>query len=193
MSVPQNVKVAAITAFTTLIVSFTGAYFTFQDQSARSQIAFTEQILKRLREVEQTNLDCQTEINKLRSELQREFNHGAVLESFYEYAPIPVWFKDTTSRMYFINRSYEREWGVPQMKYRGATDYEVWPKAVADAFKENDRQVIESRKGFITTEMVPNDPENPTKVREWVIYKFPVYKDGEIIGVGGIASHKLPE
>ena len=75
------------------------------------------------------------------------------LEGFLRGCPYPAWVKiahrddngKVTFRMQLINQAYEREFGVPEWKYRDATDFDVWPPDVAQAYYTHDAATLASK------------------------------------------------
>lgn len=109
---------------------------------------------------------------------------------FIDNTPTPMWFKDRQFVMRFINPAYTSVFGVLPSQYVGRTDYEVWPTAIADAFRKHDTEVVAGGVRIEVVESVPEragDPDAPTRL--WRVIKYP-HRDamtGEIKGVGGEA------
>lgn len=197
-----------IVALITSGVTLAGAWLTFRSQSKSTIVEFQDQLAKdrkywrdeyeelrnKYNKLELDNVDLKAKIAELELKVSEQFDHIAILEAYYEHMPGPAWMKDSSSRMFFINRAYENEWGVSKLKYEGMTDHDIWPPDVADAFVRNDVEVIERRAGFVTDEQVPAralepiSEANPTAA--WRIWKFPVVIKGEVVGIGGIAVRK---
>ncbi len=56
-----------------------------------------------------------------------------------------VFVKDLELRYILVNREYERHHQVRHDQIRGKTDFDIFPRDVAEKLRANDRQVIEAR------------------------------------------------
>lgn len=79
---------------------------------------------------------------------ERNVNVRSKLFDIINLTPIPIWAKQRIAPneyvMWFVNQSYATTFlktGDPH-EYIGKTDYEVWPKEVADGFVKNDEDVF---------------------------------------------------
>ena len=106
-----------------------------------------------------------------------------MLESAHLNLPIPQWLKDKNGIMLSINSAYEEIFGKSVSQYVGNTDYDVWPKEIADQFKKNDTKVKRTRKHLQTQEFLEVDEH----VQVWEVLKYPRYEGSTFIGIGGIA------
>ncbi len=61
-----------------------------------------------------------------------------LLESAHLDLPVPQWLKDTSGKMLSVNTAYCEIFGISAENYVGKSDYDVWPKEIADAFMKND-------------------------------------------------------
>ena len=68
-----------------------------------------------------------------------------------------VFVKDLDLRYLLVNREYERRHRVQRDQIRGRTDFDILPHDVAEALRENDRQVIEAGVPIQFEETVPSD------------------------------------
>lgn len=108
--------------------------------------------------------------------------------SFIEHMPLPCWAKDLNFKMIWINAEYEQNWNIKKSQYEGKTDFDVWPKEIADQFRYHDLLVMQNKTLLETIEEVPIDRHKVKDLERWKILKFPIYKDGELVGIGGIAQ-----
>ncbi len=65
--------------------------------------------------------------------------------------------KDLDLRYLLVNREYERRHRVRRDQIRGKTDFDILPHDVAEAVRDNDRQVIEAGVPIQFEETVPSD------------------------------------
>ncbi len=96
-----------------------------------------------------------------------------------------VFVKDLELRYILVNREYERHHQVRHDQIRGKTDYDIFPRDVAEKLRANDRQVIEARAPVQFEETVPMAEGE----RQYVAVKF-LLRDGvaKPYAVCGIAT-----
>lgn len=109
--------------------------------------------------------------------------------SFIENLSLPVWCKDSTGVMLWINDAYQTTYGIRAAEYEGKTDYEVWPLEVANEYRKHDQEIVRTRLPTTTIEHIPDDPHNKNSPRRaQVVTKFPIFNlEGEVIAIGGVA------
>lgn len=111
----------------------------------------------------------------------REREQSAILNN----ALAVIFLKDTQGRYLFVNRQYERLFGVTCAQMIGLSDYAVLDKETAEEVMANDRLVRERGEPLETEEVV--DIRGDT--RTYLAVKFPLRdKDGVIYAVCGIAT-----
>jgi PAS domain S-box-containing protein len=67
-------------------------------------------------------------------------------EAFMEHSPARAWIKDEEGRYVFVNRMLERAYGRQLEEWLGRTDFDLFPAGVAEAFRANDRAVLDADK-----------------------------------------------
>lgn len=82
-----------------------------------------------------------------------------VLEDFVNHFPLPAWVKVWRPEtqefvMVAINGYYADFYGVTEARYKGSTDFDVWPQELAQAYYENDLDVLVDRNDELFTETV---------------------------------------
>jgi PAS domain S-box-containing protein len=75
------------------------------------------------------------------------------LRSFLDCSAVIGWLKDEEGRYVFLSENYQRRFGVRLEDWKGKTDFEVWPREIAEVFRKNDLAVLAS--------------EQPQEVLEW--------------------------
>ena len=104
--------------------------------------------------------------------------------SFMENLPGLAWIKDTAGRYVYLNGAFERAFDVKLVDWKGKTDFEVWPRPVANQFTANDRQVLSTNAPILTVETAPQADGNHASL----VSKFPIPNEqGSPILVGGVA------
>ena len=117
-------------------------------------------------------------------------NHEFI-SSFVTSIPLPCWIKDANKKILYINSAYEKIYNIAYEDYVGRTDYEVWPKDVADSFTQNDQDVLENGKVY-SVEIITSNNKNGKKRDHITVVKFPIRSKGEIIGIAGLVTSYFP-
>ena len=65
------------------------------------------------------------------------------LQSMIDGTPSFIFLKDRDGRFLTINKRLEESLGMKREELRGKTDYDIFPKEVADRYRKSDQQVIE--------------------------------------------------
>lgn len=79
------------------------------------------------------------------------------LQSIVDNSPAVVYLKDTQGRYLLINRKLETVFNITKEEIIGKTDYEIFPKDIAENFTANDQKVLTSLKSLEFEEVAPHD------------------------------------
>ena len=90
------------------------------------------------------------------------------LQAIVDNTTALVFIKDLEFRYVLVNREYERLFGIGPDQIRGKTDFDIHPHSVAETFRANDRQVIETGLPLQSEEVVPSR----AGARHYVVVKF---------------------
>jgi len=102
-----------------------------------------------------------------------------LMESF----PNKIFFKDTSSVYTFCNSYYASDLGISPEEIRGKTDYDFYPRDLADKYRADDQRIIASGQFEQIEEPYKIDGEERTVLT----VKTPVRDaDGNVIGILGI-------
>ena len=112
-------------------------------------------------------------------EIRRQ--QSAILDTIPDIA----WLKDEESRYIAVNEPFGESCGVKPQDLVGKTDYDVWPRELAEKYRHDDREVVESR----VRKRVVEPLEDKEGRRTWVeTIKTPIYDErGSVVGTSGIA------
>ncbi len=102
---------------------------------------------------------------------------------FMSHSPAVAWMKDRQGHYIYMNETYLKHFRVRLEDRRGKTDFEIYPRAIAEQFRKNDETALALGRPIEVTEDSISPEGEPCT---WVAYKFP-FEDtlGEIF-VGGI-------
>lgn len=134
-----------------------------------------ENIEKGLAGVRKALLSCQP------SEVEQQQAILLSIKALSDCKPNPFWLKGCCGRMLYLNPAYTKEFKVSGEAYLGSKDHVQWDKNTAESFKGNDEKVILKGKAMNFIEEVLLEGE----VNRYHILKWPVYMNGQIIGVAG--------
>ncbi len=99
--------------------------------------------------------------------------------------PHMTWLKDCEGHFLEVNKAFANACGQPSPDVIvGMTDYDVWPKAIAEAYRSDDTAVMTEGVQKIVQEHI----ESVSGTRWVETYKSPLFApSGEIIGTTGVA------
>lgn len=107
------------------------------------------------------------------------------LRDILDHSPAVITLKDLDGRFVLVNRQFEALTGKTDAEVRGLRDHDVFPPRIADAFRENDRVVVETRAPREFEETVSDG--GPPRI--YACSKFPLYHTtGEAYAICGISS-----
>ena len=109
----------------------------------------------------------------------------AKIEAIIDNTPAVVYVKDLEGRYMLINRTYEMLFGVERRAVKGKTDFDIFDRDAAGAFRANDQRVIEARAPIQFEETAPH-PDGP---HTYVSVKFPLNDAvGNLYAICGIST-----
>jgi len=96
-----------------------------------------------------------------------------------------IYMKDLDGHYIFVNRMFEKLFHITNQEILHKTDYDLFPKEMADHYKHNDLAASESGKPIELEEIVPLDDGEHT----YISVKFPLKKStGETYAICGIST-----
>jgi PAS domain S-box-containing protein len=91
--------------------------------------------------------------------------------AFMNHSPAIAWMKDEQGRHVYLSEAYEKRFGVRLEDWRGKTDFDVWPREIAEEFRKNDLEVLRTGR---TIEVVEESPAPDGTRWCWWNFKFPI-------------------
>jgi PAS domain S-box-containing protein len=107
----------------------------------------------------------------------------ARFRAFLENSPTIAWLKDEEGHHVYLSPTFERRFGVRLEDCRGKTVFDLWPRAAAEQFFQNDRAVLASDQPLEVLESAPN-PDGT--VSWWLSNKFSFRDPSGRRFIGGI-------
>jgi two-component system, sensor histidine kinase and response regulator len=104
--------------------------------------------------------------------------------SLVESLPLNVFRKDLEGRLVYANQNYQNEIGLPWEKLSGKTDYDLFPRHLAEKYRRDDAAVLASRKVFEDVEehRQPNGETIYVQVLKSLVYDA----HGGVVGIQGM-------
>lgn len=96
-----------------------------------------------------------------------------------------AWLKDAEGHFLAVNEAVVKACGLPYDEVIGKTDYDLWPRDLAERYRRDDSTVMQSRRMLRTEEPFQKASDRVV----WLeTIKLPVIdKDGRVIGTTGVA------
>jgi len=104
--------------------------------------------------------------------------------SFMDNTSLMSWMKDEHGRYVYINAQGEKHFSLAPGSWQGKTDSELFPSAIAQQFRETDRQIFQTGRSFAVEE---NTTTASGEVFYWLSTKFPYIDSGGARFLGGMA------
>ncbi|MDD2906585.1 MAG: bacteriohemerythrin [Sulfurimonas sp.] len=124
---------------------------------------------------------------KQRKEKEKELNtEKSFLKTLIQTLPDLIWFKDPEGVYLACNTRFEEFFGAKEKDIVGKTDYDFVAKNLADFFRTNDMNAMQSQKAVINQEEIPFASDGHTEIVQ--VTKVPMYDDyGKLMGVLGVS------
>tara|TARA_B100000315_G_scaffold258090_1_gene309050 strand:+ start:1197 stop:2885 length:1689 start_codon:yes stop_codon:yes gene_type:complete len=107
------------------------------------------------------------------------------LQAIIDNTTAVIYLKDTMGKYILINNRYEELFHTTKEEIIRKTDFDIFPKDMAEAFQNNDRKVLEKGSPIEFEEYAPHDEG----VHSYISIKFPLFdSSGNIYGVCGIST-----
>lgn len=94
----------------------------------------------------------------------------ARLQAILDNTTAVIYLKDTEGRYILVNRQFEELFHISREQVVAKTDYDLFPRMMAEAFQANDRRVLETRTPLQFEEVAPQQDELHT----YISLKFPL-------------------
>ncbi|MFZ2301045.1 MAG: PAS domain S-box protein [Gallionella sp.] len=123
-----------------------------------------------------------TERKRVEADLQAS---EASMRAILDNSPYLVWLKDTEGHYITANRTHANYAHLKdQREIIGKTDFDLWPKELAEKYRADDAEVIASRR-----QKHVEEPSFDGKKMHWVeTFKTPIIdKNGHVLGTTGFA------
>lgn len=156
----------------------------FWDVTDRMRSGDDEELNAVHEELIASNMKVSEERERRRAAEEQSRNIEALYVSLIESLPMAVFRKDAEGRFTFVNKKLCDTLGVPADEVLGKTDYDFFPKEMADKYRDDDERIMMYEEMFEDTEEFQGDDG---KKRHVHVLKTPVHNHrGEVVGVRGM-------
>lgn len=144
-----------------------------------------QKVRQRTSELKAANDDLKYEISeKKRTErkLQKTLiRRNAILDNI----PDMAWLKDKDGNFLAVNEPFAKACGISKEELFGKTDFDFWPQELAQRYRDDDEQVMKTRKRKSIEETLVHREGQDV----WIeTIKSPIYdENGQVMGTTGIA------
>ncbi len=105
------------------------------------------------------------------------------LRAFMTNSAVVAWMKDAEGRYVFMSENYQRRSGLAFEDLAGKTDFDLWPREMAEGYRANDRAVLAAGHAIEFIEHGRNPDGSPSV---WLNSKFPHRNAAGEIFVGAL-------
>lgn len=133
----------------------------------------------------QSILCVETDITELKGIEQSLQTSQTLYESLVNSLPVNLYRIDLEGRVTFVNQVLQQSLGVPEDAVIGKTSYDFYPKDLADKYRADDAQVVETGQPLYLTE----ENINPTtgEFHYVEVIKIPIFDaTGHVAGIQGL-------
>jgi PAS domain S-box-containing protein len=144
-----------------------------------------QKVRQRTSELKAANDDLKYEISE-RKQAERKLQRTLIRQNaILDNIPDMAWLKDKEGKFLAVNGPFARACGISREELLGKSDFDFWPQELAQRYRDDDEQVMKTRKRKNIEETLVH-----TEGRDvWIeTIKSPIYDEsGEVMGTTGIA------
>ncbi|QWF72063.1 PAS domain S-box protein [Methylomonas paludis] len=105
-------------------------------------------------------------------------------KAYLENSALIAWMKDEHGRFNYLSQNFEIRFNARLEDWKGKTDYDFWPEDMADKFRQNDLEVLNTAQPL---ELVEQALNTDGSISWWLVSKFPFKGPTGSMFVGGMA------
>jgi two-component system, cell cycle sensor histidine kinase and response regulator CckA len=142
-------------------------------------------VIERTATLVKANERLQREINQRRRAEEALRENQDRLKAVLEHLPDLLWMKDREGVFQLVNEAFAQSCGkrAPE-EVLDKTDWDIWPRALAEKYRNDDRAVFESRQSQLMDEPILTKGA----IKWFETFRTPLFdEDGDIVGTVGSA------
>lgn len=105
-------------------------------------------------------------------------------QAFMNHSPTHAWITDSQGTIIYLSENYRRALRLPLKKLIGKNIFDIYEARFAQSFLETIQTVVQTNQ---VIEVIESAPCADGKMRDFLVYKFPISHQGDERLVGGIA------
>ncbi|HEX8263863.1 MAG TPA: PAS domain S-box protein [Pyrinomonadaceae bacterium] len=153
-------------------------------KNGESRIWLYNNIVTRDEENREYILGSALDVSEIKRNEEKLKKSQEMFNLYVNNSPAVIFLKDETGRYIKINRTFEKNFQRDRKELEGKTDFDIFPREVAESVRTNDRIVLETGKMLKAVEIVPT---RDGTLNYWLSHKFLIEnEEGEKL-VGGIS------
>lgn len=110
-------------------------------------------------------------------------DNEAWTKAFLENSALIAWMKNEEGQYVYLSKNFENHFNVSLDERGSITEFDLWPEALAESYRKNDRLVLESGNSI---EVVEESCNADGDQRWWLSFKFPFNDSSGKRFVGGL-------
>jgi len=142
-------------------------------------------VAERTAELEKANRVLKEEIGRRVASEKLLQDSDRQLRAILDNSTAVIYLKDIEGRYLLVNQLFEDLFHVSRFEIGGKTDYDLFPKELADRFRQEDAEVLRQDRALTLDNPVPHDDG----IHHYLSLKFPL-RDSEnrVYGICGIST-----
>ena len=106
------------------------------------------------------------------------------MQIFLDNIPMMAWIKDIDGRYEMVNEAYTGTCRQTAGEVIGKTDPDIWPSELAEQYRDEDREVLQTRR----KKLFANHVETSSGPQFFQTFKSPIFNEkGAVVGTAGVA------
>ncbi|MEW6530094.1 MAG: PAS domain S-box protein [Thermodesulfobacteriota bacterium] len=144
-----------------------------------------QKVRQRTSELKAANDDLKYEISERKLAERKLYKTLIRRNAILDNIPDMAWLKDSEGTFLAVNEPFAKACGISKEELCGKTDFDFWPKDMAQRYKDDDEEVMKTRKRKSIEETLVHREGQDV----WIeTIKSPIYdENGAVIGTTGIA------
>jgi PAS domain S-box-containing protein len=164
----------------------TNIYPIFDAQGKVVRVALFSRDITEQKKTEKELRVAKENLSRYSKDLERQVTERTrEIQSILKNTPAMVYIKDKKCLYIIVNPKFEKLFGISNEEIQGKSDYDIFPKEIADQLRANDLKVLKERGSIQVEERIPQEEG----IHTYLSVKFPLYDEkGSIRGVCGIST-----
>ena len=152
---------------------------------AQAHDELESKVLQRTAQLTKVNEQLRNEIVERQRVEQALRASEQQLQAILDNSIALIYVKNIQGEYILVNQWYETVFQISKEEIKGKTDYDLFPKKMAEIYRANDQRVFQAQAALEWEEVVPQD----NALHTYLSIKFPLYNaEGNIYAICGIST-----